>query len=287
MGRPNGADYLSVHSVGAESAETEVQISWKKENSEFRATYRWQPTHFDILGINGAVANFQSVQTALIPVESFAIESAKVAATSPLTPNTVLARDGANLVAALDNLRDQSEEGFDALRSELKLWIPEFDSILFETPSQGQRSLKLRQKVGKHPIRSVDLSEGTLVALALLYLVHRQRGARVICLEEPDRGLHPRLLRDLRESLYRLAYPEKFGLKREPVQIIATTHSPYFLDLFRESPEEIVIAEKQPDATAKFKRLSDDKKLLDMIGECSLGEVWYTGVLGGVPVYLK
>ena len=57
--------------------------------------------------------------------------------------------------------------------------------------------------------------------------------------------MHPRTLREVRDALYRLSYPAAFGMKRGPVQIIATTHSPYLIDLFRDHPEEVVIAQKQ------------------------------------------
>ena len=66
------------------------------------------------------------------------------------------------------------------------------------------------------------------------------------------------------------------------MQVIATTHNPYFLDLFREHPEEIVIAEKV-GLDAKFSRLSDRTDLEEILGDAPLSEVWYSGVLGGVP----
>src|SRR5437667_379009 len=103
-----------------------------------------------------------------------------------------------------------------------------------------------------------------------------------VCLEEPDHGLHPRLLRDVRDALYRLAYPEGSNEKRDSVQVIATTHNPYFLDLFRDHPDEIVIAEKT-GLEAKFSRLSDRTDLEEILGDAPLSEVWYSGVLGGVP----
>jgi predicted ATPase len=104
----------------------------------------------------------------------------------------------------------------------------------------------------------------------------------LLLLEEPDRGMHPRLLRDVRDALYRLAYPEQYGEKRPAVQVIATTHSPYFLDLYRDHPEEVVIAEKIGNE-AKFQRLSDRPDIGELLRESHLGEVWYSGVLGGVP----
>jgi hypothetical protein len=66
------------------------------------------------------------------------------------------------------------------------------------------------------------------------------------------------------------------------VQVIVTTHSPYFLDLFKDHPEEIVIAERV-DSEARFERLSDRADIQDILADSPLGDVWYSGVLGGVP----
>jgi hypothetical protein len=82
--------------------------------------------------------------------------------------------------------------------------------------------------------------------------------------------------------MYRLSYPENYGEKRDPVQVIATTHSPYFLDLFRDHPEEVVIADKVGQ-DVRFERLSDREDLDEILGDVQLGDAWYSGVLGGVP----
>ena len=79
-----------------------------------------------------------------------------------------------------------------------------------------------------------------------------------------------------------LSYPESFGSKRQAVQIVTTTHSPYFIDLFRDHPEEVVISQKHGRA-AKFERLSDRKDLKELLREGSLGDMWFSGILGGVP----
>jgi predicted ATPase len=117
----------------------------------------------------------------------------------------------------------------------------------------------------------------------MLTLAHLPNPPSLIGLEEPDRGIHPRLLRDVRDALYRLAYPESFGESRPAVQVIATTQSPYFLDLFREHPEGIVIAEKE-GLEAKFVPLASHPHIEEILADGQLGEVWYSGVLGGVPV---
>jgi hypothetical protein len=66
------------------------------------------------------------------------------------------------------------------------------------------------------------------------------------------------------------------------VQVIATTHSPYLLDLYRDHPEEIILASKHGNA-ATFQRLSERTDILELMKDASLGDLWYSGILGGVP----
>jgi predicted ATPase len=189
---------------------------------------------------------------------------------------------GAHLAGVLDHLRDGAPEHFEALNEELGRLLPEYDRILFDTPSAGLRALALRTRQGWHKIPASDLSQGTLLALALLTLAYLPNPPPLIGLEEPDHGIHPRLLRPVQDALYRLSYPESAGEKREPVQVVATTHSPYFLDLFKDHPEEIVIAHKT-DQEARFERLTDQPHIAEILQGALLGDVWYSGVLGGVP----
>ena len=182
----------------------------------------------------------------------------------------------------MDRLRDKAPERFEALNDEFGLWLPEFDRILFETPKTGQRAFLLRTRKGHHAIPARDLSQGTVLALAILTLAYLPDPPPLIGIEEPERGVHPRLLRNIQTALYRLSYPEQFGEERQPVQVIATTHSPYFLDLYKDHPEEIVIAQKTADG-AQFERLSDQPHIMEVLEDAPLGEVWYSGILGGVP----
>ncbi len=199
-----------------------------------------------------------------------------------LQPGQELQPNGSGLAATLDSLRDKAPERFEQLNSQLEQWLPEFDRILFETPASGQRSLLLRTTSQHHRIPASVLSQGTLIALALLTLAYMPDPPTIIGLEEPDRGLHPRLLRQLKDALYRLAYPEASDCDRKPIQIIATTHSPYFVDQFKDHPEEIVVANKK-DLDVTFERLSDRPHLQEIIEGSRLGDVWYSGILGGVP----
>ena len=135
---------------------------------------------------------------------------------------------------------------------------------------------------GGHFVPAENLSQGTLYLLAILTLAFAPQSPAVVCLEEADRGMHPRSLREVRDTLYRLSYPKETGMDRDPVQVITTTHSPYLLDQFREHPDEVVLASKHGTA-AKFERLSDRADIMDLMKEAHLGDLWYSGILGGVP----
>ena len=212
----------------------------------------------------------------------YSFDADRIKLKARLKDKAEMAESGEHLAVVLDRIRDKYPEHFDRINKAISNWLPEFDSILFDVPAEGDRSISLRTRKGGHTIGAVDLSQGTLIALALLTLAYLPEPPSLVLLEEPDRGLHPRLMHDVKDALYRLAYPEECGEDREPVQVVVTTHSPYFLDLFRDNPEQIIIAEKQGNE-ATFSRLVDRKDLDGLLeGDSTLGDLWYTGVLGGV-----
>jgi predicted ATPase len=231
----------------------------------------------------GNLQDLPKVQQIIDRFRIYSLDSHKIAAMATIKGITELGSDGTGLAAVLDGIRDVGPEQFKAIENQISLWMPEFDPvILFDCPKEGCKTIALRTKDGQHKVPASDLSQGTLIALALLTLAYHPTPPSLVALEEPDRGLHPYLLRRVKDALVRLAYPESCGENRPPVQVIATTHSPYFVDLFRETPECIVVANKV-GLDVKFERLTDQPKLHDIIGEAALGDAWFSGVLGGVP----
>jgi predicted ATPase len=213
----------------------------------------------------------------------FALDARAIADAVPTRPDAELAANGAHLAAVLDELQSIAPERMEQLTTEFCRWLPEFDRILVYPFAEGSKAIGLRTREGGHRIAAADLSQGTLIALAILAVAYLPAPPTLVGFEEPDRGLHPRLLRHVRDALYRLAYPADFDEARQPVQVVATTHNPLFLDLFRDHPEEIVLADKHGlDAT--FRRLMDVPHYDEILDGVHLGDVWYTGVLGGVPV---
>lgn len=215
-------------------------------------------------------------------IRIYSLDAKAISQPVTVAGSPTLEENGAGLAAVLDGIRDLDPERFNAINAELGRWLPEFCEILFEVPSPGNKAVVLRTREGNHRVPAADLSQGTLIALALLTLAYLPEPPSLVALEEPDRGIHPRLLRRVADALYRLSYPESCGESRQPVQVIATTHSPYFLELFKDHPEEIVLANKTGQEV-KFERLSERADIDEILGSAPLGEAWFSGVLGGVP----
>jgi predicted ATPase len=270
----------SVASIGTSNEEVRVNILLSSCTHEpSRAELTWHPGE-ERGGVG--VAGPGDSMSILKAIRIYSLDADHIAAPVLLHPNPELTQTGGNLAVVLDQMRDIEPERFKQLNEEIGRLLPEYDQVLFDTLGGGQRSFMLRTSIGGYRIAAPDLSHGTLLALAILTLAYVPEPPPIVCLEEPDRGIHPRLLQDVRDALYRLCYPENYGEKREPVQVIATTHSPYMLDSYREHPEEVIIAQKGPTG-ATFERLSERDDLAETLGEAHLGDVWYSGILGGVP----
>lgn len=238
-------------------------------------------TTCDLLRVFPAgAAGWESLRQRLRGMRGYMLDHAVIGRSCPANEGGVLRSDGSNLAAVLWGWQERESAVWTAFSAEVRRILPEFSAVEFR--QEGGR-VELALRLGDEGVLPVhELSQGTLYLVALLALAFDPSPPAVICLEEVDRGMHPRTLREVRDALYRLSHPAAFGMKREPVQIIATTHSPYLIDLFRDHPEEVVIAQKQ-GRSAHFERLSDRADLPELLANGSLGDMWYSGILGGVP----
>ncbi len=92
----------------------------------------------------------------------------------------------------------------------------------------------------------------------------------LICIEEPEVGLHPDLLHVLVELLRTAS---------ERTQLFVTTHSTVFADALTETPEVVIVCERSDRGTT-LRRLDHDR-LRVWLDEYSLGHLWRRGQLGG------
>lgn len=123
---------------------------------------------------------------------------------------------------------------------------------------------------GDFSIPASRLSDGTLRYLCLLAILLDPKPPKLICLEEPELGLHPDILPHLTDLLVEAS---------ERTQLIVTTHSQMIVDSLSEQPESVLVCEKHNGQT-KIERLSKEK-LGPWLEEYSLGDIWSKGEIGG------
>jgi predicted ATPase len=217
----------------------------------------------------------------LSTIRGYVLDHDAMSLASKVDRGAELESDGGNLAAVLAHMRTRAPDAFSALTEEMLRIMPEFRTLEIVEHADGNVEFGLRL-VDDGIVAADSLSQGMLYLLGVLALAFDPDPPKVLCIEEVDRGIHPRTLREIRDALYRLSYPNSFNSKRAPVQVVTTSHSPYFIDLFRDHPEEIVISHKHGRA-AHFSRLTDRQDLPELLREGSLGDMWYSGILGGVP----
>lgn len=243
----------------------------------------------NVLAVNGpdgpeGEALWADLRSRLRSIRAYLFDHYAMAAPAMVADNEELASNGGNLAAVLARWRQTEPAAYTALEAGFLRLMPEFAGLELITGPLGTVELGARLRTNGHGLVTADsLSQGTLYLLAILVLAFSPAPPALVCIEEADRGMHPRTLREVRDALYRLSYPRDAGLERASVQVIATTHSPYLLDQFRDHPEEVILASKQGQA-ATLERLSDRADILELMKETHLGDLWYTGILGGVPL---
>lgn len=225
---------------------------------------------------------WEILRSRLQRVRRYEFEHAAMVRGTVAADDAELAPDGGNLAAVMHHRRTQHQPAYDRWRRDVLRALPEYDQVSAEVTSDGRAFIRLRLVEEGEVITHEELSHGSLCALAIFCLSTDPEPPSILCIEDLDRGLHPRLLREARDALYRLSHPGNGEPQAMRSQIVATTHSPYLLDLFREHPEEVVVAEKHGRAST-FRRLCDCPDLSEMMAGVSLGDLWYSGVIGGVP----
>jgi predicted ATPase len=136
---------------------------------------------------------------------------------------------------------------------------------------EGGRSTVYVQERGIKMIPAAGLSDGTLKFLCLMAVLLDPNPARLVCLEEPESGLHPDALTLVADAL-------REASKR--MQIVVTTHSDALIDRFGDRPESVVICDRDSSESTRFRRLSS-KQLKEWLEDYTLGDLWRRGEIGG------
>lgn len=123
---------------------------------------------------------------------------------------------------------------------------------------------------GKYTIPATRLSDGTLRYLCLLAILCHPAPPPLICIEEPELGLHPDVLPTLADLMKEAS---------ERCQLIFTTHSDVLVDAMSDQPESVLVAEKT-DGNTHLRRLNSEQ-LKPWLEKYRLGQLWTRGEIGG------
>ncbi len=181
--------------------------------------------------------------------------------------NDRLEEDFSNLGLFLNYLR-RKPEAKNAILDELRDFYEEFED--FDIFIEGG-TVQVFFTENNFTIPATRLSDGTVRYLCLLAILCDPDPPALICIEEPELGLHPDILPNLADLLIRAS---------ERTQLIVTTHSDILVDALTDQPEAVLVCEKH-DRQTVTKRLSG-QKLRRWLDKYRLGQLWMSGELGGM-----
>jgi predicted ATPase len=189
--------------------------------------------------------------------------------------NPVLAEDGSNLTAVLNWLLLEHREVWEDLEAHLRATVPAFEAL--GVRPRGARGMAIgtwRERGIRGDLTLGELSEGTLRLLCLLVLALSPSLPPVVCIDEPELGLHPRVL-PLLAGAFKVASARS--------QVLIATHSPYFLSQFE--LDEIAVMRKE-DGRAMFVRPATSQALrheVEEFGGEALASLFLSGELEVLP----
>ena len=183
-------------------------------------------------------------------------------------PNDFLQEDGKNLALVLNRF-----QGEPAVKRRLLDALGKFYEGItdFYVNIEGS-TVQLFLLEGDMVIPATRLSDGTLRYLCLLAILCHPQPPPLICIEEPELGLHPDILPTVSRLLLEAS---------ERSQLIVTTHSDLLVDALTNEWWSIVVCEKR-DGQTVMRRL-DEEKMAAWLEDYRLGELWSSGEIGGNP----
>ena len=193
---------------------------------------------------------------------SFNIADDKIRRPVLVEQDPILREDAGNLSSLLHFLMTQHHSAFDELQQVLRSVIPGFKGLMTRAYGGPGEIMFFWQEDGVDNILSLaDLSHGILRFICWAVLCLQPNPPSLVCIDEPDLGVHPRTLPIL-AGLFEKA--------SERTQILLATHSSYFLTMFDISRIAVM---KKENGEAKFIKPKDSKILRDNLEDFGNEEV--------------
>lgn len=189
----------------------------------------------------------------------------------PLRAGLRVSPSGDNLFSVLHHMKErhQYRDTYNEILKTVKVIFPTLEDLHFP-PEAGEGKIALAWEGSEFPkeFPSYSLSDGVLKFLCLTTLLLSPNPPKLICIDEPEIGLHPRSIDLISELLTACS---------QRSQLIVATHSPQIIRKLK--PEDVLIVERKDGAT-ELQRLSAEE-LKSWLKDFTLEELWLTGVIGG------
>ncbi|MDD1417771.1 AAA family ATPase [Dolichospermum sp. ST_sed1] len=193
---------------------------------------------------------------------SFNIANQKIRQSVPIEQEPILHENAGNLSSVLFSLMTEHRPAFDELQQHLRSVIPGFKGLTVKARGGPGEVIAFWQESGVDDELSLaDLSDGILRLICWICLCVQPNPPSLICIDEPDQGVHPRTLPVL-AALFEKA--------SERTQILLATHSSYFLTQFDISQIAVLRKEK---GEAKFIKPGNSPVLIDMLDDFGADEL--------------
>lgn len=228
------------------------------------------------LGDNEGATEVRKLQELFTTFRVFDIDVAAARVPAEATEGRRLRSNASNLAAFLCSLRDNHPLQFAQLVDDARQFVPGLLNIHFRQIGGATEAVAVeveeRALEGRTPLGAASF--GTVRALALLAMLYDPAPPLLTCVEEIDHGLHPYVFDRLVDLM-------RDASKR--TQFLIATHSPALVNRLR--PNELIVCER--DEATNLARIPAidpaDVAKMASAGELRLGELWFSGSLGGVP----
>lgn len=227
-----------------------VRPEWTVKPNELALRRALDPTLVTLSQVQGLVSSWRFYSGFDVSAD------ASVRRPVPTEPEPMLDEHGGNLSAILMWLNREHQAVWDELELHLRSAVPGFRSLNVKPRGGPGTVIGIWREEGvESELTLADLSDGTLRFLCWAALCLAPNLPPLLCVDEPELGLHPRVLPVL-AGLFRLASAR--------TQVLIATHSPYFLSHFE--LDEIAVMRRENGA-ARFVRPSSSRALREAVEE--------------------
>lgn len=183
-------------------------------------------------------------------------------------PGDFLEENASNLGLVLNNLQNQPAVKR-VLLNRLQQVYEDLEDVTTRVVG-GTVQILFHEKGLRTPLPATRVSDGTLRYLCLLVILCHPTPPPLVCLEEPELGLHMDILPKVAELLVEAS---------QRSQLVVTTHSDVLVDALQEVPEAVIVCERDSGGT-RLERLSPER-LKAWLEKYTLGQLWEMGEIGG------